>query len=447
MTQSSENQVSEHKGSKHQAKDAAPVAGRPSMARVAAAGSIGTVIEYYDFFIYGSAAALVFGPVYFPNFSSTAGTLAAFATFATGFIARPVGSLLFGHIGDRHGRRTVLLISVLATGLATVSIGLLPGYASLGVAAPLLLTLMRIVQGLGVGGEWSAAVLLASEHAPPGRRGLWAGFPQTGPTVGFVLANGIMLAMTATLTDEQFRTWGWRVPFLFAGVLTLVGYILRSKVDETPTFLALTARRTLERAPLARLMRHHWRRVLLVAGAVTAAYAVNYAATTWALSQATGRLGVDPTVMLLCLMGAMAVMGIATPLVALLGDRYGRRRLSLLGCGAMALCVVPYLAMLQTGRVGMILAGTSMILLAVITMLGVQGAYIPELFEPQLRCTGTAFAYNIGAVLGGALTPLVATRLSSGVQGMPWGVAGYLLVLCVVSLGCVVRLPETSAEG
>lgn len=283
---------------------------------------------------------------------------------------------------------------------------------------------MRIVQGLGVGGEWSAAVLLASEHAPPGRRGLWAGFPQTGPTVGFVLANGIMLAMTATLTDEQFRTWGWRVPFLCAGVLTLVGYILRSKVDETPTFLALTARRTLERAPLARLMRHHWRRVLLVAGAVTAAYAVNYAATTWALSQATGRLGVDPTVMLLCLMGAMAVMGIATPLVALLGDRYGRRRLSLLGCGAMALCVVPYLAMLQTGRVGMILAGTSMTLLAVITMLGVQGAYIPELFEPQLRCTGTAFAYNIGAVLGGALTPLVATRLSSGAQGMPWGWRG-----------------------
>lgn len=261
-----------------------------------------------------------------------------------------------------------------------------------------------------------------------------------------MLANGVMLSMTATLTNEQFRTWGWRVPFLCAGVLTLVGYVLRSKVDETPAFLDLTARRTLVRAPMAPLMRHHWRRVLLVAGAVTAAYAVNYAATTWALSQATGRLGLDPTDMLLCLMGAMAVMGVATPLAAVLGDRYGRRRLSLLGCGAMALGIVPYLVMLQTGRVGMILAGTSMILLAVITMLGVQGAYIPELFEPQLRCTGTAFAYNIGAVLGGALTPLVATRLTTTAAGLPWPVAFYLLALCALSIFCFVLLPDTRTE-
>ncbi|WP_309226498.1 MFS transporter [Streptomyces lunaelactis] len=444
MTEPSEQYPAE--GSRQHPKDTAP-ARRPSMARTAAAGSIGTVIEYYDFFIYGSAAALVFGPVYFPNFSSTAGTLAAFATFATGFIARPVGSLLFGHIGDRHGRRTVLLISVLTTGLATVCVGLLPGYDTLGLAAPLLLTLMRVVQGLGLGGEWAAAVLLVSEHAPPARRGLWASFPQTGPSVGFVLANGVMLSMTATLTDEQFHTWGWRVPFLCAGVLTLVGYLLRSKIDETPAFLDLTARRTLVRAPLARLMRHHWRRVLLVAGAVTAAYAVNYAATTWALSQATGRLGLDPTVMLFCLMGAMGVMGLATPLVAVLGDRYGRRRLSLVGCGAMALCIVPYLAMLQTGQVWMILAGTSMMLLAVITMLGVQGAYIPELFEPELRCTGTAFAYNIGAVLGGALTPLIATRLATTAPGLPWGVAGYLLALCALSSACFVTLPDTRKTG
>ncbi len=421
----------------------APAPPRHSMARIAGAGSAGTVIEYYDFFLYGSAAALVFGPVYFPHFSPAAATLAAFGTFATGFVARPLGSLLFGHIGDRHGRRAVLLISVLMTGLATVAVGLLPGYGTLGLAAPVVLVLLRVVQGLGLGGEWTAAVLLSAEHAPPGRRGLWASFPQTGPTLGFILANGAMMTMSATLTDEQFRTWGWRVPFLCAGVLMLAGYLLRAAVAETPAFLALAARRTLVRVPAVPLLRHHWRRVLLVAGAVTVVYAVHYAVSAWALSHATGRLGVDPTVMLFCLMGAMAVMGAATPVAAALGDRYGRRRLSLLGCAAMALGIVPYLVLLQTGRLGAVFAATTMMLLALVTTLGVQGAYLPELFAPELRCTGTAFAYNLGAVLGGALTPLVATRLSPAGNGLPWGVAGYLLALCAVSAVCFALLPDT----
>lgn len=210
----------------------------PSMLRLAAASLVGTAIEFYDFFVYGTAAALVLGPLFFPSFSPLAGTLAAFGTFGVGFLARPLGAAVFGHIGDRYGRRPVPA-SLLLTGLATVAVGCVPSYASIGMAAPILLVLLRFLQGLGLGGEWGGAVLLTSEHAPEGRRGLWSSFPQMGPAVGFLLANGLMLTLSSTLSDGQFAAWGWRVPFWVAGLLALTGLWLRRSVEETPQFRAL----------------------------------------------------------------------------------------------------------------------------------------------------------------------------------------------------------------
>jgi MFS family permease len=410
------------------------------MPRLAAASLAGTAIEFYDFFVYGTAAALVLGPLFFPTFSPVAGTLAAFATFGVGFVARPLGSVLFGHLGDRRGRRPVLVVSLLLTGASTVAVGCVPSYGTAGVAAPALLLLLRFVQGLGLGGEWGGAVLLTAEHAPAGRRALWSSFPQVGPAVGFVLANGVMLALSAALSDAEFARWGWRVPFWAAGALALAGLWLRSSLTESPRFLEIDDH---ARVPLAEVVRHHGRLVLLTAGAMAVGYAVFYAVTTWSLAYATERLGVSRTVMLGCVMAAVAVKGALTPLPALLGDRYGRRTMCLAGCTACALWMLPMVALLATGEPLPMFLGILGALLAFITMFAVVAAYVPELYEARVRCTGAAVSYNLGGVLGGALTPIVATKLAEGGGRVPWGVGVYLTGVALVSLGCFALLPET----
>ncbi|GHG18075.1 MFS transporter [Streptomyces filamentosus] len=416
------------------------------MPRLAAASLVGTAIEFFDFFVYGTAAALVLGPLFFPTFSPLAGTLAAFGTFAVGFLSRPLGSVLFGHVGDRHGRRPVLFASLLLTGCATVAVGCVPTYDAIGVAAPLLLLLLRFLQGLGLGGEWGGAVLLTAEHAPPHRRALWASFPQIGPAVGFLLANGVMLALTAGLSDADFRSWGWRVPFWAAGVLAAAGLLLRSSLAETPQFEELSAAGQRANAPLAEVARGHWRLVMLTAGALAVGYAIFYTVSTWALAYGTERLGVSSTVMLVCVMAAVAVKGAATPFLALLGDRWGRRPLCLAGCAGAALWMFPMVALLHTRQPLLMFLGLLGALLAFITMFSVVAAYLPELYEPRVRCTGAAVGYNLAGVLGGALTPIVATALSEGGSGPPWGVAAYLTVVALVSLGCFALLPETLPE-
>ncbi|MFF9842052.1 MFS transporter [Streptomyces sp. NPDC013740] len=413
------------------------------MGRLAAASLVGTAIEFFDFFVYGTAAALVLGPLFFPNFSPLAGTLAAFGTFAVGFVSRPLGSVLFGHVGDRYGRRPVLFASLLLTGCATVAVGCVPTYETLGIAAPALLLLLRFLQGLGLGGEWGGAVLLTAEHAPERRRALWASFPQIGPAVGFLLANGVMLALTARLSDAEFRSWGWRVPFWAAGLLAAAGLGLRSSLAETPQFEELAASGRRAEAPLTEVFRGHWRLVLLTAGALAVGYAVFYTVSTWALAYGTERLGVSSTVMLVCVMAAVAIKGAVTPFAAMLGDRYGRRTLCLTGCAASAVWMFPMVALLSTARPLLMFLGFLGSLLAFITMFSVVAAYLPELYEPRVRCTGAAVGYNLAGVLGGALTPIVATALSEGGEGPPWGVAAYLTVVALVSLGCFALLPET----
>ncbi|MFD7937946.1 MFS transporter [Streptomyces sp. NPDC059755] len=412
----------------------------PSMPRLAAASLAGTAIEFYDFFVYGTAAALVLGPLFFPTFSPLAGTLAAFATFGVGFLARPLGSVLFGHIGDRRGRRPVLVVSLLLTGASTVAVGCVPTYDTIGVAAPLSLLVLRFLQGLGLGGEWGGAVLLTAEHAPAERRGLWSSFPQVGPAVGFVLANGVVLVLSVTLTEAQFAQWGWRVPFWAAGVLAALGLWLRSSLPESPRFLEIDDH---ARVPLVEVVRDHWRLVLLTAGALAAGYAIFYAVTTWSLAYATERLGVSRTVMLVCIMAAVVVKGSLTPVMAMLGDRFGRRPLCLVGCAAAALWMFPLVALLSTGEPLPMFLGFLGALLAFVTMFAVISAYLPELYAPRVRCTGAAVGYNLGGVLGGALTPIVATALAERSGRVPWGVGAYLTGIALLSLGCFALLPET----
>jgi MFS family permease len=410
------------------------------MLRLAMAALAGTAIEFYDFFVYGTAAALVLGPLFFPTVSPLAGTLAAFATFGVGFVARPLGSVLFGHIGDRHGRRPVLVVSLLLTGASTVAVGCLPTYNTIGVAAPLLLVTLRFLQGLGLGGEWGGAVLLTVEHAPPERRALWSSFPQVGPSVGFLLANGSMLTLSATLTEAQFAQWGWRVPFWAAGVLAAVGLWLRSSLAESPRFLEIEEP---ARVPLAEVVRDHWRLVLLTAGALAVGYAVFYAVTTWSLAYATERLGVSRSVMLTCVLAAVVVKGALTPVAAVLGDRYGRRPMCLLGCAAAAVWMFPLVGLLATGEPLLMFAGFLGAMLAFITMFAVVAAYLPELYEPRVRCTGAAVGYNLGGVVGGALTPIAATALAEQGGRVPWGVGAYLTGIALLSLACFALLPET----
>ncbi|MFF6939990.1 MFS transporter [Streptomyces lavendulae] len=415
----------------------------PSMLRIASASLAGTAIEFYDFFAYGTAAALVLGPLFFPAFSPLTATLAAFGTFGIGFLARPLGSVVFGHVGDRYGRRPVLLGSLLLTGIATVAVGCVPTYASIGIAAPVLLLLLRFLQGLGLGGEWGGAVLLTAEHAPERRRGLWSSFPQMGPPVGFLLANGLTLALSVTLTDAQFNAWGWRVPFWGAGLLALAGLWLRRSVEETPEFRALTETGRRAEAPLTEVVRGHWRLLLLTGGALAFGYAVFYAVTTWSLSYATGHLRVDRTVMLTCVMAAVLVQGLATPLLAVLGDRWGRRPLCLAGSAVCAVWMFPFTALLQSGEPLLITLGCVVALFGMALAFALVGAYLPELYAPRIRCTGAAVGYNLGGVLGGALTPVVATALAEG-SGPPWGVAVYLTLVCLASLVCFALLPETN---
>jgi len=412
------------------------------MVRIAAASFAGTSIEFYDFFVYGTAAALVLGPLFFPGFSPVAGTLAAFATYAVGFVSRPLGSIVFGRLGDRRGRRPVLVISLVMTGVATVLVGLLPTYDRIGIAAPLLLVLLRFVQGFGVGGEWGGAVLLAAEHAPPGRRALWASFPQAGPSVGFLVANALMLLLSGTLTDAQFMAWGWRVPFLFAGVLVAGGLMLRASIEETPHFRELADSGGLSRTPFADVVREQWRLILVIAGALTCGYVAFYLTTTWTLTYATSRLDVGRTTVLACVMIAVVCKGIGTPLFALLGDRVGRRPLCVGGCVVIGLWAFPMIGLLQTAEPVWITLACSVTLVAFIAMFSVVGAYLSELFEPHVRCTGASVAYNLGGVLGGALTPIVATELARG-GGTPWSVAAYLVAAAVLSVSCFAALPET----
>lgn len=411
------------------------------MRRIASASFIGTAIEFYDYYIYGTAAALVLNEAFFPDLSPAAGTLATLSTFAVGFAARPLGAAIFGHYGDRVGRKTVLVVSLLMMGLSTGLIGLLPGYDTLGVAAPVLLVLLRVVQGLGLGGEWGGAALLAVEHAPKGKRGLYAAAPQMGSPAGYFAATITFLLMSALLDDDAFESWGWRIPFLLSFVLVVVGLVIRLKVAETPAFSKVMDERETAKAPLVEAFRRHPKEMLLGAGMITVVYVMFYTAATYCMTYTTDTLGIPKNDMLALTLVAVVVLGLSTFFVARWSDRVGRRRLIIGGAAFGVVWGAVLFPLLDTGNYVLIAVALSGALLCMGIIYGPAGAYMPELFGTKMRYSGAGFSYNLGGVLGGAAAPLIVTALaetySPAVGG--WFMSG----MALLSLLCVLALPET----
>ncbi|MFJ4657802.1 MFS transporter [Nocardia sp. NPDC088792] len=409
--------------------------------RIAAASFIGTAIEFYDYYIYGTAAALVLNKLFFPTLSSVAGTLASLATFAIGFIARPVGAVVFGHFGDRIGRKATLVVSLLLMGLSTACVGLLPGYSSIGVAAPILLVLLRVLQGIGLGGEWGGAALLSTEYAPQGKRGLYASAPQMGSPVGFFVATGVFWALSEWLPKSAFDSWGWRIPFLLSFVLVIVGLRIRLRVAETPAFADFMAKESAAKVPTLEVIRRYPKQLLLGAGSIVVVYVMFYTASTYCLSYTTKNLGVPRNTVLGLTLIAVVVLGIATFTVARWSDLVGRRRLMLAGSAFALVWSLVLFPLLNTKSPLAIVVGLSGALLCMGIVWGPLGAFLPELFGTDVRYSGAGIAYNIGGVLGGGAAPLIVARL--GETSGTTAVGLFMAAMAVISLLSILALPET----
>lgn len=413
----------------------------PSILRIAFASFIGTAIEFYDFYIYGLAVAMVIGPVFFPASDPATQSLNAFLTFGIAFIARPIGALLFGHFGDRVGRKATLAISLLVMGTSTTLIGLLPGYALIGWGAPALLCLLRFGQGIGLGGEWGGAALLAAEYAPKGRRGWFGMFPQLGPPVGFLLAVGSFLLLSSVLDEAQFRAWGWRIPFLASAVLVVIGLYVRLKLSETPVFAKAIAAHRPAKLPVVELFRFHTKALLLGALVMVVCYALFYISTVFSLSYGTTKLGISRPDFLGMLCVAVLFMAAATPLSALAGDRYGRRPVLIVAGIAALLSGFLLSPMLSSGSTLQITAFLSLELFLMGATFAPMGALLPELFPTAVRYTGAGAAYNLGGILGASLAPYIAQQLVLH-GGLSW-VGGYISVAATISVLAALAIKET----
>ncbi|MBI1175291.1 MAG: MFS transporter [Sideroxydans sp.] len=413
--------------------------------RIAFASFIGTAIEFYDFYIYGLAVAMVIGPLFFPHDDPAVQKLNAFLTFGIAFLARPLGSLLFGHFGDRIGRKTTLVASLLVMGISTTLVGVLPGYELAGWAAPALLCLLRFGQGIGLGGEWGGAALLAAEYAPQGKRGWFGMFPQLGPPVGFLLAVGSFLLLSQFLDDAQFRAWGWRVPFLASAVLVMLGLYIRLKLTETPVFARALATQPPVKLPLAQLLSRHFVPLLLGALSIVVCYALFYISTVFALSYGVGTLHIPRPQFLLMLCVAVLFMAAATPLAAIAGDRYGRRPVLLVAGSAALLSGFLLAPMLGSGSPLQITVFLSLELFLMGATYAPMGALLPELFPTRVRYTGAGAAYNLGGILGASLAPYLAQQLVLH-GGLAW-VGGYISVAAAISLLAVLLMRETRDEA
>jgi len=412
-----------------------------STTRIAFASFIGTAIEFYDFYIYGLAVAMVIGPVFFPSSDATAQSLNAFLTFGIAFLARPFGALLFGHFGDRIGRKATLVASLLVMGISTTLIGVLPSYEMVGWVAPLLLCLLRFGQGIGLGGEWGGAALLAAEHAPKGRRGWFGMFPQLGPPVGFFFAVGSFLLLANLLDDAQFREWGWRIPFLASAVLVMVGLYVRIKLTETPVFAKALAEQPPVRLPLGELLSHHAKPLVLGALLMVVCYALFYITTVFSLSYGVSKLGIARADFLGMLCIAVIFMAAATPLAAWAGDRFGRRPVLLVASMLALLSGFLMESWLSSGSPVLITAFLSLELFLMGATFAPMGALLPELFPTRVRYTGAGTAYNLGGILGASLAPYIAQQLVAQ-GGLSW-VGGYISVAALISLVAAWLVHET----
>src|SRR5918997_2134689 len=411
-----------------------------SIRQVALASFIGTAIEWYDFFLYGTAAALVFGQLFFPEATPLGGTLLAFATYGVGFFARPVGGIIFGLYGDRIGRKTMLVLSLLIMGVATFLIGCLPSFQSVGVLAPILLVALRLFQGVGVGGEWGGAVLMAVEHAPAGRRGFFGSWPQMGVPAGLLLANVVFLLTSNAMPEEQFLAWGWRVPFLVSIILVGVGLFIRLRIMETPAFRQVQESHTEAQMPILDVLRTYPKNVLLAMGMRIAENGTFYILTAFVLSYITAELGLEQGTGLRGVIIAAAIGLFTIPIFRALSDRIGRRPVYLFGAVFSLLFAFPFFWLMNTESTGLIwLAIILSLVLGHDAMYGPQAAYFCELFSTRVRYSGASLGYQLASVLAGGLSPLIATALLGyyGYAAVAWYLAGMALITIIAVVTAV----------
>ncbi len=408
--------------------------------RALIASLTGSSIEWFDYFLYGTAAALVFNKLFFPNFDPVVGLLLAYVSFSLTFFIRPIGGVLFAHIGDRIGRKKTLVITLSLMGGATVLIGCLPTYEQIGIWAPILLISLRLVQGLGIGGEWGGALLLAYEYAPAKRRGLFGSVPQVGVTIGMLLAT-MAVSLMAMLPDEEFLSWGWRVPFILSAGLVFLGLWIRNGLDETPEFQQAKASGNVAKQPLLETLRHHWREVLIAAGLKVVETAPFYIFSTFVVSYAVNNLGYEKVSALHSVMIGALVASLLIPVMGWLSDIVGRKRVFIGGIIGMALYIVPYFLLLDTRSVWGITLATVIgfgVLWAPIT--AVLGTLSSEIFATRVRYTGITLGYQLGAALAGGTAPLIATWLLATYEGNWQPVALYMLVTVAISLVAILSI-------
>jgi len=401
-----------------------PAAPLNSTRRILIASLVGTTIEFFDFYIYATAAVLVFPKLFFPSADHTSATLESFATFALAFFARPLGAALFGHFGDRKGRKASLVAALMTMGPSTVAIGLLPGYNTIGVAAPLLLCLFRLGQGLGLGGEWGGAVLLATENAPKGRKSWYGMFPQLGAPIGLFFATGIFLVLTKTFTDQQFYTFGWRIPFIASAILVWVGLFVRLKITETPDFLKIVNSNARVKIPIAQVFAKNTKALVLGTFASVTTFLLFYLLTVFCLSWGTSALHFTKNSLLIGQLIAILFFAIGIPLSASLADRFGRRKILLIATAGIFLFGLGFSPLFSTGS----WAGTVGFLILGLFLMGLTygplGTALAEIFPAPVRYTGSSLAFTLAGILGASLTPYLATTLATR-YGLPW--VGYYL--------------------
>ena len=411
-----------------------------SIKLVAVASMIGTTIEWYDFFLYGTAAALIFNRLFFPTFDPLVGTLASFATYTVGFVARPIGGIVIGHYGDRIGRKSMLVLTLLIMGVATFGIGLLPTYAQVGPWAAVSLVVLRLAQGFAVGGEWGGAVLMAVEHAPAGRRGFYGSWPQLGVPAGLLLSTAVF-AQFARLPEDQFLSWGWRVPFLLSLLLVGVGLIIRLQIQETPAFTRLKTAQTEARRPIIELLRSQRKEVLLAMGARLAENGAFYIYTVFVLVYGTQKVGLDRQTVLNGVLIAAACALVAIPVCGALSDRLGRRPVYLFGASVTALFAYPLFWLLDTRSTILVwLALVVALVFAHSPMYGPQAAFLAELFGTRVRYSGASLGSQFSSVIAGGLSPFIATAL------LPFGrgaLASYIIAMALVTIVAVLMASET----
>jgi metabolite-proton symporter len=411
--------------------------------RVIVASLIGTSLEWYDFFIYGTAAALIFNKIFFPEFDPLVGTLLAFATYAVGFVARPVGGIIFGHYGDKIGRKNVLVVTLLLMGIATFAIGLMPTYATIGVWAPILLVALRFLQGLGLGGEWGGAVLMTLESGDANRRGLNASWPQVGVPIGLLLANGILSLMGAVTSDAAFESWGWRVPFLLSGLLVVVGLWIRLTISESPLFRELEVSDKKVRAPIVDVVRMYPKQVLLAIGARVGVDVAFYTFVLFITTYVVTYLELPSSYALNAVLIAAGCQILLIPWFGTLSDRLGRRPVYLFGAIGAAIWVFVFFAMLDTGSYVLIVLATVVALVLHAAMYGPQASFIAEMFPTKVRYTGASMGYQLAGIVGGALAPIIAVALLDRYD-TSLVVSLYVVLTLAITTVCVLAAPETS---